>query len=384
MLGASTDKVVVRTYPGAGHYGRSNGGSAGSENEAVLLSRELGKPVRVQYMRADDMGWSTNSSCILSEVTIGLDAAGNIATYESHHRGPPMQDDRPTAAILAGLPAIEAPSADNANPMYRLSLGVLDTWVYDRVPAIDENGYATTQLGQRESPIAVGMRDHSMRTPIQFQQNFPRECAISEAAALGGKDALQFRIDHTTDRRFKAILEKLRTESGWDSRPSPARQASAKGESVVRGRGVSIMFRDNGYWACAAFVAVTPSTGEVKVERITLVADPGIMVNPLQLRRQAQAGLLFGVSEAMKEEVTFDESAITSTDWSTYPILTAAEMPDVKIVLAGDASVGNYGQGSESANALAAPAIAGAFFDATGKPIRRLPLTPPNVKAALA
>ncbi|WP_448153960.1 hypothetical protein, partial [Lactiplantibacillus pentosus] len=83
--------------------------------------------------------------------------------------------------------------------------------------------------------IAVGLRDHSMRTPIQFQQNFPRELAMSEAAMLAGKDALQFRLDHVIDPRFKAIIEKLRTESGWDSRPSPAPGARANGKGVVKG-----------------------------------------------------------------------------------------------------------------------------------------------------
>lgn len=383
MLGKGNDAVVVKTYLGPGHFGRSNGGNAGSECEAVLLSRELGVPVRVQWMRADDMQWSTQSSTMVSEISIKLDPAGKIAAYQSVHSGPPMQDDRLIGALLAGLPAIDPPHEKNPVPVHTTQIGIADAWVYGAVTTVSETGRGTPQLGQIESPLAVGLRDHSMRTPIQFQQNFPREVAISEAASLAGKDALQFRIDHTDDLRVKAVLERLRTEDGWDSRPSPGPKANAKGKAVVRGRGVSMMLRDNGYWACAAHVAVTPETGEVKVERITLVADPGIVVNPLQLRRQVQAGCLMGVSEALHEEVTFDEGAITSTDWSGYPILTMAEMPDLKIVIAPWAGAEIYGQGSESANALAAPAIAGAFHDATGKPARRLPLKPDYVKAML-
>ena len=143
------------------------------------------------------------------------------------------------------------------------------------------------------------------------------------------------------------------------------------------------MLRDNGYWACAAHIAVTPETGEVRVERITIVMDLGIVVNPLQLRRQVQAGCLMGVGQTLHEEVAFDEGAITSADWTSYPILTMAEMPDVKVVIAARPEFGEYGQGSESANALAAPAIAAAFFDATGKPARRIPLRPDYVKAML-
>ncbi len=111
------------------------------------------------------------------------------------------------------------------------------------------------------------------------------------------------------------------------------------------------MLRDNGYWACACHVAVTPETGVVRVERLTMVVDPGVVVNPLQLKRQVQAGSLMGVSQALHEEVTFDEGAVTSTDWADYPILTMAEMPELKVVIAARPEFGVYGQGSESANA---------------------------------
>ncbi len=384
MLDISAEKVVVRTYPGPGHFGRSNGGSAGTEDEAVLLSQALGRPVRLQWMRPDDMQWSTQSSAMVADIAITLDDAGRIATYEAEHRGPPMQDDRLVGALLAGKPVIPAPGAGVAYGFQGGELNIADAWVYGTVANVREQGFGTDQLGEKSSPTAVGLRDHSMRTPIQFQQNFPRESAISEAAALAGADPIQFRVDHVDSPRFKTILARLRDESGWVTRPSPAPTAKARGKAAVRGQGASIMLRDNGYWACAAHIAVIPETGEVKVERITLVADPGIIVNPLQLKRQVQAGCLMGVSQALHEEVMFDEGAVTSTDWSSYPILTIAEMPELRVIIAGDAEAGIYGQGSESANALAAPAIAAAFFDATGKPARRIPLRPDHVKAMLS
>ena len=88
---------------------------------------------------------------------------------------------------------------------------------------------------------------------------------------------------------------------------------------------------------------------------------------------------MMGISQALHEEVTFDESKITIEDWTSYPILTMAEMPEIKVVMLHRPEVGTYGQGSEAANALAAPAIAAAFFDATGRPARRLPLRPEYV-----
>jgi len=383
MLGTGIEKVVVRTYPGPGHFGRSNGGNAGSECEAVLLSRKLGVPVRVQWMRHDDMQWSTQSHAAIAEIRIALDERGRIAAYDATHRSPPMQDDRLIGAVLAGLPAIDAPKAGTTDFIHTAELSIADNWVYGNVPNVGEQGLGTYQVGQRESPIAVGLRDHSMRTPIQFQQNFPREVAISEAAALAGADPIQFRLDHVDNERFTVILNRLRVESGWEVRPSPSPAHGATGDKPVRGQGVSIMLRDNGYWACACQVLVTPSTGEVRVERLTIVVDPGIVVNPLQLKRQVQAGCTMGISEALHEEVGFDAGAITSTDWLGYPILTMAELPEIKVVLAPRPESGVYGQGSESANALAAPAIAAAFFDATGKPARRFPFRPEYVKKML-
>ena len=143
------------------------------------------------------------------------------------------------------------------------------------------------------------------------------------------------------------------------------------------------MFRSGTYWACVCEVAVTPSTGVIKVEKYTMAVDPGIVVNPMQMKRQVEGGAMMGVSAALFEEATFDESGITNRDWRTYPILKMADIPEVKVVLLNRPEVGSYGGGSEAANALAAPAIAAALFDATGKISRRLPLKPEYVQALL-
>ena len=143
------------------------------------------------------------------------------------------------------------------------------------------------------------------------------------------------------------------------------------------------MLRAGTYWACVCQVSVTPNTGKVAVEKYTIAVDPGIVINPMQLKRQIEGGAVMGLSHALHEEMLFDESGVTSRDWRTYPILTMAEMPEIKVVIVNRPEVGIYGGGSEAANALAAPAIAAAFFDATGKPARRLPLKPGYVQALL-
>jgi CO/xanthine dehydrogenase Mo-binding subunit len=293
-----------------------------------------------------------------------------------------MQDDRPIGAVIAGLPTMPAPEVESKSVTSTVNR-IADPWVYGNVPNLIERGHGTFQVGQKASPIAVGIRDHSMRTPVQFQQNFPRELAISEAAALAGADAIQFRIDNANEERVIGVLKAVRDASGWDARPSPRRDAASTGSSPVRGRGVSAMYRSGTYWACVCQIAVTPSTGAIVVEKYTAAVDPGIVVNPTQLKRQVEGGAVMGISHALFEEVTFDHSGITVDDWTSYPILTMSDVPEIKIVLLNNPNVGKYGGGSEAANALAAPAIAAALHDATGKMLRRLPLKPAYVQAIL-
>ena len=382
MLGIPIDQIVVRVFSGPGHYGRSNGGNAGAEDEAVILSKAVGKPVRVQWMRPEDFQWSTQSPAAMSDIEVGLDAKGKMVAYQVDHYMPAMQDDRPVGAVLAGLPTMAAPN-EKADFIGSTVNDIQDPWIYDGVAVLAERGHGTFQVGEKESPLGLGLRDHSMRTPGQFQQNFPRELAISEAAALAGADAIQFRIDHANEDRVIGVLKAVRDASGWQTRPSPAGHAAATGDQPVRGRGVSVMFRSGTYWACACEIAVTPATGAIRVEKYTIAVDPGIVVNPLQLKRQVEGGAVMGISHALLEEARFNESGITVRDWQTYPILKMADIPEIQVVLLHKPEVGAYGGGSEAANALAAPAIAAAVFDATGKQPRRLPLKPAYVQALL-
>jgi nicotinate dehydrogenase subunit B len=382
MLGTSVDNVVVRIYAGPGHYGRSNGGNAGAEDEAVILSQTVGQPVRVQWMRPEDLQWSTQSPAAYSDVRIGVDAHGLITAYEANHYMPAGQDDRLIGAIIAGLPTPPAPAV-TTDPIGSTFNSIQDPWLYGRVGNVAESGFGTFQIGQRESPLKVGLRDHSMRTPGQLQQNFPRELAMSEAAALAGLDPIDFRIRNTADERLIGTLKAVREASGWQTRPSPNPKASATGSAPVTGQGVSVMLRSGTYWACVCQVTVVPGTGKVTVDKYTIAVDPGIVVNPRQLKRQIEGGALMGLSHALYEEATFDESGVTSRDWRTYPVLTMADIPEIKVVILPHPEVGSYGGGSEAANALAISAIAAAFHDATGKVARRLPLKQAYVQSVL-
>lgn len=379
MLGVHAGKVVVCNLPGAGQFGRSNGGAGGAEDDAVMLSKAMGAPIRVQWMRPEDVQWSPQAAPSLADVEIGLDDQGRMIAYRADHFMPAMNDDRPIGAVLAGLPTIDPPGPDaKAMPFTATVNPIQDLWIYDRVPHVEERGHGTFQLGEAASPIRIGLRSKSIRTPGQAQQNFARELAISEAALSAGLDPLQFRLDHTTDKRLIHVLEEVRAASGWDAgtRPPPV-------GPVVQGRGVSAIFRHGAYWACVCAVAVDRDSGKVEVRRYAVAVDPGIVINPLQLKRQVEGGAVMGIGRALFDETRFDESGVTDQDWSSSPIPTMADLPEINVVLIDNPAAATFGGGSEAASALAAPAIAAAFLDATGKPARRLPLRPDHVQALL-
>src|SRR5262249_6908491 len=137
MLGTPVDNVVVRIYAGPGHYGRSNGGNAGAEDEAVILSKAVGKPVRVQWMRPEDLQWATSSPPGFSDIKCGGDATGKVTSYRADHHMPAMQDARLVGAVIAGLPTQGPPDVKApAGTVSSTENEIQDPWVYDQVPNV--------------------------------------------------------------------------------------------------------------------------------------------------------------------------------------------------------------------------------------------------------
>jgi CO/xanthine dehydrogenase Mo-binding subunit len=302
---------------------------------------------------------------------------------------PAMQDDRPVGALLAGLPAIPAPALVPAPGFFGTIINsVSDVWVYDQVPNTLEQALGTYQVGtDPTSPTfntQIGMRDHSMRTPAQRQQNFAREAFMTELAAIAKMDPIAFRLQNTSATRLVSVINAVKSASGWDTRPSPSPKASTTGSTPIVGQGCSVMLRSNAYWSCVAQVTVVPKTGKIKVTNITTAVDPGIVINPRQLQRMAEGGATMGTSEALHEQVSFNSGAITDHDWVTFPILRMTELPEIKVVILDNPSVGAYGGGGEGPNGFVPAAIASAVFDATGKMPRRLPLLPEYIRDLLA
>ena len=144
------------------------------------------------------------------------------------------------------------------------------------------------------------------------------------------------------------------------------------------------MFRSGTYWACVCQIAVTPDTGVIEVEKYTIAVDPGIIVNPMQLKRQVEGGAVMGISHALLEEAKFDESGITQTDWTSYPILKMADIPEIKVVLLNNPKVGSLRRrfGSGECAGCAGDCGRASRCNREGA-CRRLPLKPAYVQAVL-
>jgi CO/xanthine dehydrogenase Mo-binding subunit len=376
QLSVPVSKVTVYHHEGASWFGRTSINADDAATEAALISQAVGKPVRVQWTRQEDHMWSYKSPPHLHDMEAALDANGNITGW--HHVNWTMTTDtRNVGAILAGLPGNAVPPASG---------GFGATWIYDKIPNVLLEGRGLQYFGA-DAPSGVGLRTGILRSPGDAQSNFGVENFMNEVAAAAGADPIEFRIRHTSDKRAIGVLRAVQQAARWQTRPSPAAGAKATGAKTVKGRGVAATLRalDDTWIAAVAEIEVTPSTGHVQVTHVTVAHDSGFVVNPTIVKQNIQSGVLQTMSRIRKEEVTFDKSNVTSKDWQTYKIGTMADAPKLTIVLINDKDFNTYppgGVGEPIAN-LIMPAIAGAFHDATGKIVRKTPLTAGNVKAQL-
>jgi nicotinate dehydrogenase subunit B len=370
MLSIPVEKVVVRWMDHSGQYGRTTFGGDGAEADAAILSQLTRKPVRVQWTLPEDMAWSSVSPAWVSDIFAVLDAKGQIIALHSAQYAPHMEDPRPLGALLAGMPCATSKPGG----------WVATEWPYDKIVNRLEDAYGMPNLAGDSA--YGGLRGNIMRTPGQRQQNFALEGFINEAAAAAGVDPIEYRLAHTTDERLINLLRATAKAANWGTRSSPHPAAQRSGSTLVTGRGACIMIRSNAYWVGIAEISVVPSTGALKVTKFTIGCEPGKIINPRQLDRCMKSGVVMGLSEALKEEVTFDNSKVTSTNWSRYKILTMSEIPEIKVVQLSRDDKG-FGGGSEAANALVPPAVAAALFDATGVHARKIPLTPKYVSGLL-
>lgn len=359
------NKLRVIYMDGAGSYGTN--GTDDVAADALLLSKTVGQPVRVQWMRADEHAWDPKGPPQLLDLRAGLDAEGRIAAWETEMWLPvALPGTRPLlAADGAGLSQPRGQNAgqisQNADPPYAVAnVKVVTHWL-------------------KQAPLRIS----NLRAPGKIANVFAVEGFTDELAAAAGVDALEFRTRGLSDPRAIDVLKRAADMFGWQSRPSPNRQAREGGLLVGRGLAYVRYKQAENYVAMAMEVAVDPANGEVRVRRVTCAHDCGLVINSDGLRNQIEGSILQTLSRSLHEEVKFDRSRVTSVDWATYPLLRFPEAPAVEVALLDRPNLPPLGAG-EASTAPVAAALANAIFDATGVRLRSVPFLAERLKAALA
>jgi CO/xanthine dehydrogenase Mo-binding subunit len=361
MLDMPQAAVRVIYLDGSGCYGMNGHDDAAAD--AALISRAVGKPVRVQWTREDEHGWDPKGPPQLLALEGALDADGKIAAWRSELWLPKATANLPNMPLLAPLAAgIPQPTgistgllSQNGNPPYAVAnQEVVVHWLKD-------------------SPL----RPSNIRAPGKVGNGFAVESFTDELAVAARRDPLEFRLAGLSDPRGIEVLKRAGKLIGWQSRPSP-------GPGGV-GRGIAYLHYKNNetYVATAMEVEVDRASGQIRVRRVACAHDCGLVINPDALRQQIEGCTLQTLSRALHEEVAFDRSRVTSVDWASYPILRFAEVPQIAIELIDRPSEPPLGAG-EAASTTVAPALANAVYDASGIRLRTVPFTPERVKAARA
>lgn len=366
FLGLPRDKVRLIYLDGAGCYGMN--GHEDAAADAAILSRAVGRPVRVQWSREDELGFDPKGPPQLLDISGTVGPDGRILAWRTEMWLPQTTKGLPDIPLLApaaaGLDDVRGLQpgliSQNADPPYAAdSLQVLVHWLKD------------TPL--RPAPI---------RSPGKPANCFAVESFADELAAAAGLDPIEFRLRWLADGRGIEVIKRAAALMAWQSRPSPVRSKDA---AVMRGRGFSYVHykHSESYVAMGMEVAVERASGRIRVERVACAHDCGQIINPDGVRAQVEGSILQTLSRALMEEVQFDRSRVTSVDWGSYPIMRFSDVPKLDIELVDRPTQPPLGAG-EAACAPVGAALANAVFDATGVRLRTVPFTPQRVKSALS
>ena len=367
ILGMPKEQVRVIYMDGSGTYGQA--GAEDAACEAALLSRALGRPVRVQWTRQDEHGWDPKGPPQLLELRAAVDAQGLVSAWETRAWLPVA------TANLPGVPLLAPDAAKIAQPQGR-STGLIHQNVDP--PYTFPNVHALVHW-IADAPL----RTSAIRAPGKIANTFAVESFTDEIAAVAGVDPLEFRLKHLTNARGLAVLRALGARMGWQPRPSP--RAADRTAAVMTGRGLAYIHykHDETIVAVGMDVEVERASGKIRVTRVVCAQDCGLAINPDNVKSQVEGNILQTLSRTLHEDVTFDRERVTSVDWASYPILTFPEVPsiDVEVIQRlGDPPLG----AGEAASAPVPAALSNAVFDATGVRLRDVPFRPERVKAAIA
>ena len=367
MFGLPLESVRCIYVEGSGCYGRN--GHEDAAADAALLAKAVGRPVRVQWSRADEHGWDPKGPPTLIDLRAGIDGSGAVTAWDAEFFIPQQTPNVSlvplVAAMLSGMPADD-------------TIGPGNIFQNSNIPYKFAN-IKTVCHRLQTTPF----RPSWIRTPGRMQNTFANECFIDELAAAAGADPIEFRLQYLdpNDKRGIEVLNRVAALAKWDKRSSPK---SGQSGDVATGRGVSYCKYEllRTYIAAVAEVEVKRSTGEIRATRFYVAHDCGQVINPDGLRSQIEGNVIQTVSRTLKEELKFNRSTVTSLDWASYPILTFPEVPDVIMDLIDRPAEKPWGAGEPSA-AVVPSAISNAVFDATAARLRSVPYIPDKVRSVL-
>jgi nicotinate dehydrogenase subunit B len=370
LLGLPQDKVHGIWVIGPGSYGRNDAGDAAMD--AAMLSKLTGRPVRVQGMRHDGTAWDPKAPASVHRARAALDASGKVVGYEFISRG-------------FSRATIESNESDPRDSLVGMEMGLPPKAGVGFGTPSESYGFDNKLLGWEVVPDLIAsaspLRTSHMRDPVGLQIHFASEQFIDELAFSTGQDAIAFRLNYLKDTRDHALLKAAAEKSAWQTRVS-SRQARTG--DVLKGRGIAYAQRAGTRVAVVAEIEVERKTGRIWVRKFTVAHDCGLVVNPQGLRYTIEGGLVQALSRVLFEEVQFEPSKVNSVDWNSYPILSLQDAPEtIEVVLINRSELPPTGAGEATCRVVPA-ALANAFFDATGVRLRRAPLTPARVLAALA
>ena len=390
ILGLPLDNVRVTFVRGSGCYGL-NGADAASFDAAVL-SQQVGRPVRLQFSREDEMKWENLGAACVVEHTAALSLDGTIAAWRRENWMASLGNrpgyNRPGNIISGALLGYEAEPfnrqqasapkgklRNNSNAVPPYFAGCIDGKCQGEGTIRSERALTHTV----PSPFFTG----PLRSPSRIQNTFANECFMDELCAEARDDPLAFRLKHLQDARLIAVLKAAAQAANWTTRP--LQRAPGARSGIATGAGIACVNYEggNGYAALVAELSVDLATGVVRPTRFVVAVDCGPVSNPDGLRNQIEGGILQGTSRALLEEVTWDKTCITSVDWVSYKTFYLDyEMPSVETVIVNSQSGPALGAGELSITVTPA-AIGNAIFDATAARLRAVPFTPERVMAAL-
>ena len=368
LLKLGEGQIELIRLEAAGCYGRNCADDVCAD--AALLSRAVGAPVRVQLTREQEHQWEPKGTGQLMDVGAAIDAQGELLAYDFAVRYP--SNDAPLLALLLtgaipGEPRTLEMGDRTAAPPYR---------------------YANRRVVCHDMPPIV--RSSWLRGVSALPNSFAHDCMIDELAEAAGADPVDYRLRNLDDARAVALIDATAKHAGWQPR-TPGSRGKPDADGVLHGRGVAyaryVHSKYPGFGAAwAAWVidlSVDAATGLLRVQRIVVGQDTGMVINPDGVRHQIHGNVVQTLSRCLLEKVDFDQAGVSSREWGGYPIIGFKDLPAIDVLQMPRQDEPPMGAG-ESASVPGPAAIANALFDATGRRFYEAPFTPEAVRAALA